>query len=182
MKFTVTSGLALCGALAITTTASASVIPSDTAKPHSLQAEAAAPPNIVLIVADDLGYNGLGYMNNNTRGVLSPVIDQLARTGVSLHNYYVQPICSPTRSALMTGRYPLHIGTQSNVIFWDTPWGVPLSFDFIPELLKTHANYDTAMFGKWHLGMFSEDHTPWKRGFDEYLGYLQVQLYSLNAE
>eukprot|EP00750_Incisomonas_marina_P004437 INCI13470.4.p1 GENE.INCI13470.4~~INCI13470.4.p1 ORF type:complete len:562 (-),score=65.59 INCI13470.4:2637-4322(-) len=129
-------------------------------------------PNIVLIVADDMGYNELNYMNT-TRGLATPHIDALADSGVSFHNYYVQPICSPTRSAMMTGLYPMHIGTQSSVIFWDTPWGVPLDDHMIPQLLKEHAGYTTAMFGKWHLGMFKEDYCPWKRGFDEYRGYLQ---------
>lgn len=84
---------------------------------------------------------------NNTRGLLTPTINSLAQDGVAFHNWYVQPICSPTRSALMSGRYPIHIGTQSNVIFWDTPWGVPLEFEMMPELLKKHADYKTAMFG-----------------------------------
>ena len=93
-----------------------------------------------------MGYNELNYMNT-TRGLHTPNIDALATTGVAFKNWYVQPICSPTRSALMTGRYPVHIGTQSSVIFWDTPWGVPLDYHMIPQLLKENANYNTAMFG-----------------------------------
>ena len=69
----------------------------------------------------DLGYNELGFMNS-TRGIHTPVLDSLANSGVILKNYYVQPICSPTRSALMTGRYTVRLGTQSNVIYRDTPW------------------------------------------------------------
>lgn len=74
-------------------------------------------PNILFLLADDLGYNELGFMNAS-RGLLTPHLDSLAREGVVLKNYYVQPICSPTRSALMTGRYPLRLGTQANVIYW----------------------------------------------------------------
>lgn len=110
-------------------------------------AGAAKNPNIVFILADDLGYNELNFMNA-TRGILTPNLDSLANAGVIMKNYYVQPICSPTRSALMTGRYTTRLGTQGSVIFWDTPWGIPLNETFIPQNLKD-AGYDTAMFGKW---------------------------------
>eukprot|EP00966_Prymnesium_polylepis_P061813 1434521-Prymnesium_polylepis.1 len=69
----------------------------------------------------------------------------------------------------MTGRYMIRLGTQSNVIYWDTPWGVPLSETFISTHFK-NAGYTTAMFGKWHLGMFREAYTPMHRGFDEHMG------------
>ena len=110
-------------------------------------AAARSPPNIVFILADDLGYNELNF-NNRTRGILTPNLDALADAGVVLDNYYVQPICSPTRSALMTGRYTVRLGTQSNVVYWDTPWGVSLNETFLPQNLQD-ANYETAMFGKW---------------------------------
>ena len=133
----------------------------------------ASAKNVVLIVADDLGYNELGFMNG-TRGILSPNLDALARQGVTLRNYYVQPICSPTRSALMTGRYPLRIGTQANVIYWDTPWSIPLNHTFMPQYLKrADSRYSTALFGKWHLGAHADKFAPWSRGFDEHVGYLQ---------
>lgn len=72
----------------------------------------------------------------------------------------------------MTGRYTTRLGTQSSVIFWDTPWGVPLNETFIPQNLKD-AGYITGMFGKWHLGMYTEAYTPARRGFDEHMGYYQ---------
>eukprot|EP01060_Flectonema_neradi_P003334 TRINITY_DN1213_c1_g1_i2.p1 TRINITY_DN1213_c1_g1~~TRINITY_DN1213_c1_g1_i2.p1 ORF type:complete len:531 (+),score=87.69 TRINITY_DN1213_c1_g1_i2:74-1666(+) len=131
----------------------------------------AAKPNMIFILADDLGYNEMGFMNG-TRGLVTPHLDSLAHDGVIFKNYYVQPICSPTRSAFMTGRYTVRLGTQSNVIYWDTPWGISLDEKFIPQYLKEEG-YDTAMFGKWHLGMFREDYMPAKRGFDYYEGYLQ---------
>jgi len=134
-------------------------------------ATAAAKPNIMFILADDLGYNELNFMNG-TRGIMTENLDKLANAGVILKNYYVQPICSPTRSALMTGRYTIRLGTQANVIFWDTPWGVPVNETFVPQNMKD-AGYDTAMFGKWHLGMFKQDYTPARRGFDEHMGYYQ---------
>eukprot|EP00730_Choanoeca_flexa_P008226 TRINITY_DN12463_c3_g1_i7.p1 TRINITY_DN12463_c3_g1~~TRINITY_DN12463_c3_g1_i7.p1 ORF type:complete len:543 (+),score=96.31 TRINITY_DN12463_c3_g1_i7:273-1901(+) len=128
-------------------------------------------PNIVFILADDLGYNELGYINE-TRGIQTPNIDQLANNGVKLTNYYVNPICSPTRSALHTGRYTHRLGTQSNVIYWDTPWGISLSETFLPELMQ-EANYSTAMFGKWHLGMLNSSYTPLGRGYQTHHGYYQ---------
>eukprot|EP00038_Savillea_parva_P008510 m.177434 g.177434 ORF g.177434 m.177434 type:complete len:563 (+) comp14347_c0_seq1:1-1689(+) len=131
----------------------------------------AMAPNFMFILADDLGYNEMGFMNG-TRGLITPNLDALANTGVILKNYYVQPICSPTRSALMTGRYTIRLGTQTNVIFWDTPWGVPLNETYLPQNLQA-VGYKTAMFGKWHLGMYKEAYTPRKRGFDEHMGYYQ---------
>eukprot|EP00928_Gymnodinium_smaydae_P032485 TRINITY_DN23515_c0_g2_i1.p1 TRINITY_DN23515_c0_g2~~TRINITY_DN23515_c0_g2_i1.p1 ORF type:complete len:572 (-),score=65.13 TRINITY_DN23515_c0_g2_i1:309-2024(-) len=135
------------------------------------QRGSAEQPNILFILADDLGYNELGFMNSS-RGIKTPHLDALANTGVILKNYYVQPICSPTRSALMTGRYTVRLGTQSNVIYWDTPWGVPLNETFVAQNLQD-VGYRTALFGKWHLGMFKESYTPMKRGFHEHMGYYQ---------
>ena len=85
---------------------------------------------------------------NNTRGLQTPRIDALAARGVRLSQYYTNPLCSPTRSALLTGYYNHRIGTQANVIYWDTPWSVPLSFEWLPAALKRAANYSTGMFGK----------------------------------
>lgn len=129
----------------------------------------AIKPNIVLIVADDQGYANIGYHNKT---VLTPRIDNLAALGVILDTYYVQPVCSPTRSSLMTGRYTYRLGTQATVIRADTPFGVPLKETFMSENLKD-AGYDTALFGKWHLGFFQRPYTPLARGFDEHLGYFQ---------
>ena len=88
----------------------------------------------------------MGFQNAS-RGLLTPQLDRLAHGGVRLLQYYVQPICSPTRSALLTGRYTIRLGTQSNVIWWDSPWGIPLNETFLPQNLKD-AGYVTAMFGK----------------------------------
>jgi arylsulfatase A-like enzyme len=101
---------------------------------------------VCVLASQDLGYNEMGFQNAS-RGLLTPHLDKLARGGVRLSQYYVQPICSPTRSALMTGRYTIRLGTQSNVIWWDSPWGIPLNETFLPQNLKD-AGYATAMFGK----------------------------------
>ena len=134
-------------------------------------AAAASAPDIIFVLADDLGFNEVGFQNAS-RGLVTPELDRLAGEGVILTQYYVQPICSPTRSALMTGRYTGRLGTQSNVIYWDTPWGVALEETFLAENLKD-TGYETAIFGKWHLGMFREAYLPTRRGFDAYAGYLQ---------
>ena len=103
----------------------------------------------LFVLRQDLGYNEMGFMNE-TRGLISPNLDALAKNdGIILKNYYVLPICSPTRSAFMTGRYTVRLGTQSNVIYWDTPWGVPINETFLPQNLKDKG-YHTAMFGKWY--------------------------------
>jgi arylsulfatase A-like enzyme len=102
-------------------------------------------PNIVLIVADDQGHANIGY-NNKT--VLTPRIDELAGEGIIMTQYYVQPVCSPSRSVLMTGRHTFRVGTQATVIRADVPFGIPLDNTFMSENLKD-AGYDTALFGKW---------------------------------
>ena len=170
----------LCTPRAATAAAHALNPHSRAKTPRAAAAAAHAPPphprakrNVLLIVADDLGYNELGFMNTS-RGLHTPHLDFLASQGVALRNYYVQPICSPTRSSLMTGRYPLRIGTQANVIYWDTPWSIALNQTFLPQYLqRVESDYATALFGKWHLGAHADRFAPWNRGFDEHVGYLQ---------
>lgn len=130
---------------------------------------AAKQPNVLLIVADDQGFAQVGYHNAST---LTPRIDALAAAGITLENYYVQPVCSPTRSVLMTGRYTNRLGTQATVIRSDVPFGVPLANTFLSQNLQD-AGYHTALFGKWHLGFYQRAYTPLARGFDEHLGYFE---------
>jgi hypothetical protein len=103
------------------------------------------PKAVVLILADDLGYNMVGYHNKT---VLSPNIDALAAGGIKLENFYVAPVCSPTRSSLMTGRYTYRLGTQATVIRADVGFGVPLRETFFPQNMQD-AGLTTALFGKW---------------------------------
>lgn len=109
---------------------------------------------------------------NSSRGIRTPTIDYLANHGTSLYHYYTNPLCSPSRSALMTGIYNHRIGTQANVIYWDTPWSPSLNLTFLPQRLN-QLQYTTAMYGKWHLGMHKLEYYPSNRGFDYYAGYLQ---------
>ena len=121
-----------------------------------------------MIVADDLGWNDVSFHGSNQ--IPTPNIDRLAREGIALNNYYVLPICTPTRSAIMTGRYPIHTGMQRDVIYSPNPWGVGLDEVFIPQYLKAQG-YSTHAIGKWHLGFYAKEFTPTYRGFDSFYGY-----------
>jgi hypothetical protein len=114
--------------------------------PAAVAAAAPPLPDVVFLLADDLGYNEMNFMNRS-RGLRTPHLDRLAFDGIILRNYYVQPICSPTRSALLTGRYTIRLGTQSNVVWWDSPWGLPLNETLLSQNLAD-AGYTTALFGK----------------------------------
>jgi hypothetical protein len=89
----------------------------------------------------------VGFFSLSTHCDFTSLPPPSQQTRIAPYSADVQPICSPTRSALMTGRYTIRLGTQTNVIYWDTPWGVPLNETFIPQNLKA-VGYKTAMFGK----------------------------------
>ncbi|XP_067032540.1 arylsulfatase B-like [Acropora muricata] len=126
-----------------------------------------APLNILLVVIDDFGWSDVGFHGSK---IATPNMDKLASEGVILDNYYVQPICTPTRSALLSGRYPIHTGLQRGVIHPEEPYGLPLNFTILPQKLK-EAGYSTHMVGKWHLGFFEWPYTPTYRGYDSFYGF-----------
>jgi arylsulfatase A-like enzyme len=129
------------------------------------------PPNILFILADDLGYGDLScYGRPDYR---TPQLDRLAREGVRFtSNYTAAAVCTPTRVALMTGRYParLPIGLVEPLRYGDESVGLPPEHPTPASLLK-RAGYETALIGKWHLGYLPE-HGPIRHGFDEFYGIL----------
>jgi arylsulfatase A-like enzyme len=130
-------------------------------------------PNIVIIVADDLGYGELGCQGNPE--IPTPNIDSLARNGVRLSNGYVTaPVCTPSRAGFMTGRYQNRFGHELNATGAQNlaeNVGLPLTETTLATRLKA-AGYATGLSGKWHLGATPPFH-PQKRGFDESFGFLQ---------
>lgn len=126
------------------------------------------PPNIVCIVADDLGWNDVSF--HGSPQMPTPNIDAMASDGIVLSNYYVNPICTPSRSALMSGYLPIHTGLQHDVIYASEPYGLPLNYTLLPQFLR-NLGYATHAVGKWHLGFYKWDFTPTRRGFDSFMGY-----------
>eukprot|EP01084_Bolivina_argentea_P003869 7321_1 len=123
-------------------------------------------PNVIFILSDDLGYDDLQYQSHQ---INTPNIDHFVNQGQFLAWHYAQSVCSPSRAALMTGRYPLHTGIND----WIQPqqtFGVPLNNTMLPEILLQNG-YDTHMVGKWHLGMYKWSYTPTYRGYKSYFGY-----------
>jgi arylsulfatase A-like enzyme len=142
------------------------VIFSEAAGKPGLAADAVPKPNIVIIIADDQGYEDAGFMGS--KQIRTPNLDKLARGGTILKSFYAQPVCSPTRAALMSGRYAVHTGVYTIV----TPlakWGLPLEERTLADALRS-SGYETAIVGKWHLGEFQAAYRPTHRGFDHQYG------------
>jgi len=134
-----------------------------------LHAEAAsAPPNILYIIADDLGWKDVGFHGSDIK---TPTLDALAAKGAKLDQFYAEPMCTPTRAALMTGRYPLRYGLQTAVIPQGHAYGLATDEWLLPQALKD-AGYETAIIGKWHLGHADRKFWPRQRGFDYQYGPL----------
>ena len=129
-------------------------------------------PNILFIVADDLGWKDVGIHGSDIK---TPTLDRLAAAGAKLDQHYVQPMCTPTRAALMTGRYPLRYGLQTAVIPSAHTYGLPTDEWLLPQALK-EAGYKTAIVGKWHLGHANRKYWPRQRGFDYQYGAMIGEL------
>ena len=134
---------------------------------------AAQKPNVVHIVADDLGWKDVGF--NGCADIKTPNLDRLAAEGAKLTQFYVQPMCTPTRAALMTGRYPFRYGLQTAVIPSVSAYGLDTSEWLMPQCLKD-AGYKTAIIGKWHLGHADKKWWPRQRGFDYQYGAMIGEL------
>ncbi|MBN2507878.1 MAG: arylsulfatase [Verrucomicrobia bacterium] len=144
--------------------------PALTASPlaaANLAADTAPRPNIVFFLVDDLGRSDVGFMGG--KDIQTPHIDRLAHGGAILDAHYVQPVCSPTRAALLTGRYATGTGVYT-VVRPHARWGLPLGERTLAGALKD-AGYATAIVGKWHLGEFEPGYLPTARGFDHHYGH-----------
>lgn len=135
-------------------------------------AAATTPPNIVILLADDLGWRDVAYNGSEIR---TPHIDRLSSQGVRFNRFCAFPLCSPTRSALMTGRSPIRFGVVYATIEPFDSHGVPVEEHFISESFKA-AGYETAITGKWHLGHTHRKFLPKARGFDHSYGHLNGRI------
>lgn len=151
----------------------------------SVQATEARPPNIIIILADDLGRHDLGCYGS--ADVLSPNIDRLAREGVRCTaGYTTAPQCTPSRAGMLSGinqsRFGVEtvIGSPFEKFAEEKKWGIPHGIKLFPDYLKPYG-YVTACVGKWHLG-YSEDHNPLRRGFDRFIGFLHGGSYFLRGQ
>ena len=139
----------------------------------ALSAQASDRPNVVVIVADDLGWADVGFHGNQI--IDTPSLDRIAAEGAQLNRFYTTPLCSPTRAALMTGRDPIRLGVAYSTIM---PWqnnGIHPDETFLPELFLS-AGYQTAMVGKWHLGHAQQSYHPNSRGFEHFYGHLHTEV------
>ena len=131
-------------------------------------------PHVIFALVDDWGSLDVAYRERElglTPALRTPTLDKLAAEGVKLSKYYVQHICSPTRSALLSGRYQIHTGLQDGIIQAQAAVCLPPKFGTIADAFQL-LQYRTHMIGKWHVGIFKDACLPWKRGFDTYYGYL----------
>ena len=123
-------------------------------------------PNIVMILADDMGWMDVGYHGSEIK---TPNLDRLAEEGARLNQFYVMPACTPTRASMLTGRYTIRYGMQTGVIKPTQDHGLPTDEVTLAEVLKG-AGYYTAITGKWHLGHSKKEYLPSQRGFDYQYG------------
>jgi arylsulfatase A-like enzyme len=137
----------------------------------------ASQPNFVVFLTDDQGYGDLSCMG--ATDIRTPNLDRLAASGARFTDWYSNsPVCSPSRAALLTGRYPGNAGVRAILAGHRTATGLPPEVPTLATALKKQG-YQTAMFGKWHLGL-AEGHRPHEHGFDDWFGFMAgcVDFYS----
>jgi arylsulfatase A-like enzyme len=132
-------------------------------------AAAAVAPTIVHVVADDLGFNDLGFKNQNRTH--TPGINKLVAEGIELTHYHTYKVCGPSRASIMTGRYPWGVG------YYDMTGAeaVPLDYTLLPEVMQK-AGWSTHAIGKWDLGAWTKRYTPTFRGLSSFFGYYNAAL------
>ena len=129
---------------------------------------AVSPPHLIMALADDLGWNNIGWRNPE---LATPALDALRASGVELERMYTFKYCSPSRSSLLSGRLPLHVTQNNKNNDVTNPGGADLRMTLLPQKLKA-AGFATAIVGKWHVGLDHPRATPNGRGFDTSKGYL----------
>ena len=129
----------------------------------------ARPINLVHVVADDLGWDDLGFRNGHK--TFTPAINERVAEGIVLTHYHTYKVCGPSRASIMTGRYPWGIG------YYDMTGdeAVGLDYTLMPEILQA-SGWKTAAIGKWDLGAWTKSYTPTFRGFDSFVGYYNAAL------
>lgn len=147
----------------------------DSTKVTTLIGDSNAKPNVIYILADDLGWNSIGYQDYDLDFV-TPTLTTMAKAGVILNSFYAQELCTPARAALLTGRYPLTVGMQYSMVQTAIPWGLDVDETLLPEVLKADG-YKTHMLGKWHIGHYTPRMLPTARGFDTFTGFLNGENY-----
>lgn len=135
---------------------------------QELRAAEAKPPHICFFLVDDLGSHDVGFTGGTQ--IATPNIDAIAKEGAILEQFYVMPVCTPTRAAFLTGRYPIRYGLQTGVINPNEPFGLSVEEKTLAQALK-EAGYATAAVGKWHLGFNDPKWLPTRRGFDTHYGH-----------
>lgn len=130
-------------------------------------------PNIIIIVADDLGWNDISLNGSNIK---TPNIDRLISEGAKLNRFYTTPICSPTQAGLLSGQYPDRFGIRDGVISPRVKGGMPSQVTTIAEMLAQTGYKKRAAFGKWHLGHANLAFHPLQQGFTSFYGHYNGAL------
>ncbi|MCH2178317.1 MAG: sulfatase-like hydrolase/transferase [Mariniblastus sp.] len=125
-------------------------------------------PNVVVILADDLGWGAVSYHSDFAE---TPCLDRFVASGIELDQFYVAPMCSPTRAGLLTGRYPIRFGLARAVIPPQRNFGLPTTEVSLPEVLANAGYQRRGVFGKWHLGHHQIKWHPLSRGFTHFEGH-----------
>ena len=131
-------------------------------------------PHVVLMLVDDAGWNDVGYQSTDLQDC-TPFLDSLSSSGIVLKSFYGMHECTPARTALLSGRYPISTGTYHASVNFNAPWGLPTKYKLLPQYLQ-EAGYATHMVGKWDIGHYHTSLLPNHRGFESFLGYYSVYV------